>query len=754
MKYLNLKLLRDLKKNWRQFFSVFLMSSLSILIFVGLQGAWHGLEKSLDNYISSADLPTVWIQTSQLTSQDQSKIKSIKDVDKLKISTILSAKINNNSKDHMTIESTSNKSDEIKVVDGKNFSNTSINTIWIDKDYASKNNLSLDDTITIRIGNKLKNLKIVGFIQSAEKIYFTGSSDYIAPNHKNYSYAYISVATFNKYFIDYPSTQLIKIYSKNNDIRHEIETILGNRLISYENRKTKTEIAEATERVGQIRNLSFLFSFIFILLAILAMFSTILRLIESQTKEIAVLKALGYSNLQITEHYISFGFLISSLGCIIGTVFSPIISLFVLNTQKKMFSIPNWRIAYSWSSLGIIGFVILICTVSSYIASRQAVKGLPAVFLRGTEKKVHHILLEKIDIIWRNITDETKWAIRDALSNKIRILMGIIGVSGGVMLLIAGIGMPSSMNYLVTKTYNKDFSYYRRLNVRDYSLANKKYDGQWIQINQAHFSKDDGYNRLFIIVDQGNFVNIKTTDGKKIQNGGVYISKSFAKSANINIGDNLTIKPYQDSKKYVVPVKGIVGSETTQGAYITKATYKRLGVEFNPKTILIDSKYSSSKLSNDPNILSTVTKYSQERNAYNFIDSLMNVFLIIIGFALLLVIVILYNLGSLNFVERTRDYATLQVLGFSKKNLQNITLLENILTTMIGWILGIPMGIWFLNQYIKTFSSIRLEFIPYANWQVLLIATLLVWFTSIGTTILFNRNINKINMVEALKGIE
>lgn len=100
-------------------------------------------------------------------------------------------------------------------------------------------------------------------------------------------------------------------------------------------------------------------------------------------------------------------------------------------------------------------------------------------------------------------------------------------------------------------------------------------------------------------------------------------------------------------------------------------------------------------------------------------------------------IVILYNLGSLNFVERTRDYATLQVLGFSKKNLQNITLLENILTTMIGWILGIPMGIWFLNQYIKTFSSIRLEFIPYANWQVLLIATLLVWFTSIGTTILF-----------------
>ncbi len=52
MKYLNLKLWRDLRNNWQQFFSVFLMSLLSVLIFVGLQGAWHGLEESLDKFIS------------------------------------------------------------------------------------------------------------------------------------------------------------------------------------------------------------------------------------------------------------------------------------------------------------------------------------------------------------------------------------------------------------------------------------------------------------------------------------------------------------------------------------------------------------------------------------------------------------------------------------------------------------------------------------------------------------------------------
>ena len=110
----------------------------------------------------------------------------------------------------------------------------------------------------------------------------------------------------------------------------------------------------------------------------------------------------------------------------------------------------------------------------------------------------------------------------------------------------------------------------------------------------------------------------------------------------------------------------------------------------------------------DKGVLSVIEKGSQEKNAYDFVSSLMSVFLMIIGFALLLVIIVLYNLGSLNFVERMRDYATLQVLGFSNQYLQMVTLFETILTTFIGWLVGIPLGIWFLKEYVATFSTIRI----------------------------------------------
>ncbi|MFR0771543.1 MAG: hypothetical protein ACLSH6_05810 [Limosilactobacillus pontis] len=62
MKILNRKLFRDIRYNWTQFMSVFLMAALSIIVFVGLQGAWHGLKDSLNNYLAENHLPNYWIQ--------------------------------------------------------------------------------------------------------------------------------------------------------------------------------------------------------------------------------------------------------------------------------------------------------------------------------------------------------------------------------------------------------------------------------------------------------------------------------------------------------------------------------------------------------------------------------------------------------------------------------------------------------------------------------------------------------------------
>ena len=245
-----------------------------------------------------------------------------------------------------------------------------------------------------------------------------------------------------------------------------------------------------------------------------------------------------------------------------------------------------------------------------------------------------------------------------------------------------------------------------------------------------------------------------TEEGERIVEGGIYLTKGFADRANIKKGDKIVVNPSLSNDEYSFTVSGIITSETNQGAYIMQKTWEEAGGEFFPQTLLVGNNVSISDIEKDTNISSVITKNDQEENAYDFVNGLMSVFLMIIAFAVLLVVVVLYNLGSLSFVERNRDYATLRVLGFHKREIRNITMIENLITTFVGWIIGIPSGVLFLEQYVRTFSTIRLEYTSYLSLRTLVLATLVSWICSLTTTFFISRRIQRLDMVESLKGVE
>jgi putative ABC transport system permease protein len=71
------------------------------------------------------------------------------------------------------------------------------------------------------------------------------------------------------------------------------------------------------------------------------------------------------------------------------------------------------------------------------------------------------------------------------------------------------------------------------------------------------------------------------------------------------------------------------------------------------------------------------------------------------GFAIILAIIVLYNLALLNFRERTRDIATLKVLGFTKHEIASSLLWETMSLTAVGVIFGMLLGYPFLLAVLK-----------------------------------------------------
>lgn len=75
------------------------------------------------------------------------------------------------------------------------------------------------------------------------------------------------------------------------------------------------------------------------------------------------------------------------------------------------------------------------------------------------------------------------------------------------------------------------------------------------------------------------------------------------------------------------------------------------------------------------------------------LDSLSAVFTMLTCIALALAFVICYNMGLMNFVERTREYATLKVLGYHQKEIRRLIMRENSIISLFGVALGIWPGI-------------------------------------------------------------
>jgi len=762
------------------------MAALSALAFVGLEGAWRGMDNSTTEFVQESNLADSWIFATEFTKGDIQAIRNTEGVYDISVKTRLQASVQQSGKgSYLFIESLGNENiSKPTVVYGEDLA-PELEGIWINLDYAQTHNILVGDYVDVNAHGLESSLKVRGIILSPTRIYFTGTTDFSFPKPGLFGYGVVPDSVMKHQLAPMAAPNFVEVVhidgaassSDSEDsnggsiLREAAPEILGNRYLSYSDRTTFAEVSYVLERPSQLQGLSLMFAFVFVLLSVLAMHTTIKRLIEVQMKDIATLKGLGYSSRMIGFHYASFGLLVGGIGSAVGLLSAPPISNIVLDSQSE-FSLPSLTIAYSWTSLLVALGITSICTLSAFWASGKARKGLPVAYLRGGSAKASSALPAKERRgLWSKMSFGGRWAWRDGSSNPIRVLMGIVGVAGGMMLLMAGFGMPDSMHSQIESSLGAEFTHEARIRMNMLNCAQDnedlrdELDGQWMQSLIARATPDDGFSRVLTIFDDGDYIQLKTTEGDYVwqehqrkrqagQQGGVYITEGFAQSTDLQVGDRLQLRVSMDANSYDFEIMGILASSTPQGTYVHASIWQDAGGTFQPQEMLIGDSGTVDDLRSDPRIDQVILVEDQRQSIENMLEDLGSIFNLIIGFAVLLVIVVLYNLGALSFTERTRDYATLRVLGFHRREIRALAMRENIATTLLGWLVGIPLGYWFLGQYVGTFSSFRIVYYPDLQMSSLIIASCIVIGCSLATTFLLSKRIRKINMVEAVKGVE
>lgn len=769
MKYLFVMMSRDLLKMWAQFLTVFLMALIGVAIYVGMEGTWFGLKTAVNDYYHNTDLADAWAYGTDITETDVDAIKKLDGVTDASLS--MSAGVTMKADDEPSIKLITTDNNSISkpvTIDGEDFNPVS-EGIWIDKDFADTRNIKVNDTITLSYGNKDKAFTIKGTILSPECVYYPGSAAEFMPDHNKYGYAMTGTDNIKKFIGKINSNEIKMKLSDNVDtdtLKKETKEILSSRYIGFADRNTHPYVSNPIKKTKQIMKMSILFCTVFILLALLTMQTTMTRLVENQRIQIGTLKALGFHNSMIKLHYSLYGLTIGLLGGIIALILSPkLITPVLINSITCLYSLPKCSAKLTLFSYIVLLIVALCCTLSALFACQKSLRGMPAETLRGAAPKGgKRILAEKMKFCWNRISFGWKWSLRDIARNRIKTIIGIIGVLGCMMLLIASLGMQNSLDYANDYVYKTQYTYKTKIILQPYatrenreeieSLANTS---QWLQEISVEFKNDDKTKAGFVtIAGDGNFVNIMDMNHNSVKypQDGIFVTRKIAEQLNLKAGDTITFKVSGKGTDISQKIDKIITAPSPQGIFMSQTQWVKLGKSFDPTSILIGNGISKSSIK-DLSYIQEITSIDRQLDSIEqFTDNIAIIFLLLKAAAILLGIVILYNLGILSYTERVREYATLKVLGFYQKEIRSFALRENLIITTIGWLCGIPIGLTFLSAYVNIVSMDSFDWVPNITPLSMIIASIVTIGCSVGVCLLLSNKVKKVNMVEALKSID
>ena len=137
----------------------------------------------------------------------------------------------------------------------------------------------------------------------------------------------------------------------------------------------------------------------------------------------------------------------------------------------------------------------------------------------------------------------------------------------------------------------------------------------------------------------------------------------------------------------------------------------------------------------------------------SFVAIMDGMVIILVIAAVILGIVVLYNLGIMSYVERSRELATLKVLGFRSKKIGQLLISQNIWLTVIGVALGLPAGLGTLQWMLSALAS-EYEMKLMLGPLTYIVSILLTFGVSLLVGWMVARKNRKIDMVEALKNAE
>ena len=643
------------------------------------------------------------------------------------------------------------------LIEGEKLDINDENGVWLDKSFADAKGLGIGDKITFEFADYRITKTIRGLGYSPEYVYHASSSSVI-PDFNKVGFAYMSYKAFPEDKVPY-NVLNVKFEGEPETYSELLDYHMGGYYSSFVERSEHVSVGQFSEEMAQHKMMGDIFPVVFILIAMLILLTTMRRIITHQRTQIGILKASGFKNHSIILHYVSYGFWLVLVGAILGLILGPMtLPQLFYPSMSATYKMPSWNLAWSMNFVYVAALMVLMSLAVSYYSVRNISNEKPADTIRPKTPKVSTSgFVEKLGI-WKRLSFNVRWNWRDAKRNKSRALMTIIGVIGCSALLVCAFGMYDGMNDLKEWEYSDINHYDSKLVVEDNASVSQidnvaeDVNGDKIMESSIEIESDNAKKSgSLLVVNDTELITPTDYDRNhvEIRDDEVSISQKMADMLGVKVGDKVKWHIMGSDKWIKTKIDKIHADPISQGFIMSSDKLEDLDLNYATTSIItaehVDKDYDGVKVANS---MKDMTSSWDEMT-----ESMWLLIYILIFFAALLAIVVLYNLGLLSFTEIEREIATLKVLGFKTSALRKLLLTQNLWFTAIGFILGLPVGYMILDVMWAS-SGDSFYILPSITLSNLLLTAVITFALSIFVNLMFSRKIKRLDMVESLKSGE
>jgi putative ABC transport system permease protein len=633
--------------------------------------------------------------------------------------------------------------------------------------FALAHGLQPGDSVSAVINGRRRALRIVGLALSPEYVYVIPPGELI-PDDRRFGIFWMDGRALGAAFDMEGGLNDVALQLAPEANEREVIAALDHILEPYGGRGAiprRLQISHwtLTNELAMLAKFGVMVPAIFLGVAAFLLNVAMTRTLAVQRPQIAALKALGYTNREIAAHYVKWSVLIALAGAVVGIGVGAWLGSLMIGLYNQYFKFPV--LAYQLSggiALQGVAISLLAGGLGALFAVRRAVRIPPAEAMRD-EPPVHH-RQSVFENGWlrRRITHAGRMVLRNVERQPMRAFLSVVGIAFAVGIVLFGLAFVDAMDHLAeiqfTSVARQDVSVWfvepassrAAHEVRSLPgvMAAEPFRSVPVRLRYGHRSRNlaltgmDARTDLSRVVDGSGAV-------VELPPRGLVVSKI--------LGDVLGMREGARPVR-TVTVARMVDDWMGVAAYMRKDALHHLlreGETVSGLHLLVDPASTDTlyaRLKRLPRVAGvgvTASALASFRRiqAENFkIITFFNV-----GFAVIIAFGVVYNAARVSLSERSRELASLRVLGFTIGEISLILLGELALLTVVALLPGIAIGIGLAELVLSALRS-EVYRIPLvitaanAAWSVLT-----VLLAAIVSGLAVRRKLDRLDLVAVLK---